>query len=129
MARVLGWGAAFDDEAQLINVLEKMEHAQIKMLDRYVELLLLCTACGPPLVIAVYWSVNEVRGKRCFAAPNWCDSCGSLQRYVRQTMHSQRAAALIRRRKPMLRIRWRARRLTDTNRFVIVLSVCLRRGH
>ena len=36
LARVLGWGAIFDDDAQLTGVLEKMEHAQIKMLDRFV---------------------------------------------------------------------------------------------
>ena len=34
MARVLGWGAAFDDDTQLPAALEKFEHAQIKMLDR-----------------------------------------------------------------------------------------------
>ena len=34
LARVLGWGAAFDDDTQLPAVLEKIEHAQIKMLDR-----------------------------------------------------------------------------------------------
>ncbi|XP_025079180.1 diacylglycerol kinase delta-like isoform X4 [Pomacea canaliculata] len=35
LARVLGWGAAFDDDTQLPAVLEKLEHAQIKMLDRW----------------------------------------------------------------------------------------------
>lgn len=35
LARVLGWGSAFDDDTQLPAVLEKMEHAQIKMLDRW----------------------------------------------------------------------------------------------
>ena len=34
LARVLGWGPIFDDDTQLPAVLEKMEHAQIKMLDR-----------------------------------------------------------------------------------------------
>ena len=34
LARVLGWGAAFDDDTQLPAALEKFEHAQIKMLDR-----------------------------------------------------------------------------------------------
>ena len=37
LARVLGWGAIFDDDAQLPSVLERMEHAQIKMLDRLVS--------------------------------------------------------------------------------------------
>ena len=35
MARVLGWGSAFDDDTQLPAILERMEHAQIKMLDRW----------------------------------------------------------------------------------------------
>ncbi|CAH1781221.1 unnamed protein product [Owenia fusiformis] len=35
LARVLGWGAAFDDDTQIPTVLEKLEHAQIKMLDRW----------------------------------------------------------------------------------------------
>lgn len=35
LARVLGWGSAFDDEAQLAAFLEKLDHAQIKMLDRW----------------------------------------------------------------------------------------------
>ncbi|XP_046342840.1 diacylglycerol kinase delta-like isoform X3 [Haliotis rufescens] len=35
LARVLGWGAAFDDDTQLPAALEKLEHAQIKMLDRW----------------------------------------------------------------------------------------------
>lgn len=34
LARVLGWGAAFDDDTQLPHVIDRMEHAQIKMLDR-----------------------------------------------------------------------------------------------
>ncbi|XP_052783557.1 diacylglycerol kinase delta-like isoform X2 [Mya arenaria] len=35
LARVLGWGSAFDDDTQLPAILEKMEHSQIKMLDRW----------------------------------------------------------------------------------------------
>nr|KAG5687022.1 hypothetical protein BaRGS_016492 [Batillaria attramentaria] len=35
LARVLGWGAAFDDDTQLPAALEKLEHSQIKMLDRW----------------------------------------------------------------------------------------------
>ncbi|KAK2151392.1 hypothetical protein LSH36_365g05036 [Paralvinella palmiformis] len=34
LARVLGWGSAFDDDTELSPVLDKLEHAQIKMLDR-----------------------------------------------------------------------------------------------
>lgn len=35
LARVLGMGTAFDDDSQLPSVLEQLEHAQIKMLDRW----------------------------------------------------------------------------------------------
>ncbi|XP_060578778.1 diacylglycerol kinase delta-like isoform X3 [Ruditapes philippinarum] len=35
LARVLGWGSAFDDDTQLPAILEKLEHSQIKMLDRW----------------------------------------------------------------------------------------------
>ena len=34
LAQILGWGASFDDDAQLPSVLDQLEHAQIKMLDR-----------------------------------------------------------------------------------------------
>jgi len=37
LARVLGWGSAFDDDTQLPAILEKLEHSQIKMLDRYSD--------------------------------------------------------------------------------------------
>ncbi|XP_074657542.1 diacylglycerol kinase delta-like isoform X2 [Tubulanus polymorphus] len=35
LARVLGWGSTFDDDTQLVSFIEKLEHAQIKMLDRW----------------------------------------------------------------------------------------------
>ncbi|XP_063428403.1 diacylglycerol kinase delta-like isoform X2 [Mytilus trossulus] len=35
LARVLGWGSTFDAETQLPVILEKLEHSQIKMLDRW----------------------------------------------------------------------------------------------
>lgn len=38
LARVLGWGSTFDAETQLPVILEKLEHSQIKMLDRSVLL-------------------------------------------------------------------------------------------
>jgi len=38
LARVLGWGSTFDDETMLPAILEKLEHSQIKMLDRYIGL-------------------------------------------------------------------------------------------
>lgn len=34
LARVLGWGSACDDDAQLPQILEKLERAGTKMLDR-----------------------------------------------------------------------------------------------
>lgn len=36
LSRVLGWTAAFDDDGLLPLMLDRMEHAQIKMLDRSV---------------------------------------------------------------------------------------------
>ena len=34
LARVLGWGGLCDDDAQLLQILEKLERATTKMLDR-----------------------------------------------------------------------------------------------
>lgn len=34
LARVLGWGSLCDDDTQLLQVLEKLERATTKMLDR-----------------------------------------------------------------------------------------------
>lgn len=36
LARVLGWGSACDDDTQLPQILEKLERASTKMLDRSV---------------------------------------------------------------------------------------------
>lgn len=36
LARVLGWGSAFDDDTNLPHVLERYERATTKMLDRQV---------------------------------------------------------------------------------------------
>lgn len=38
LARVLGWGPSCDDDAQLPQILEKLERASTKMLDRYKHL-------------------------------------------------------------------------------------------
>ena len=38
LSRVLGCGAKFDDESQLPVIMEQLEHAQIKMLDRFESL-------------------------------------------------------------------------------------------
>ena len=38
LSRVLGWGAKFDDESQLPVIMEQLEHAQIKMLDRSADI-------------------------------------------------------------------------------------------
>lgn len=35
LARVLGWGPSCDDDTQLPQILEKLERASTKMLDRY----------------------------------------------------------------------------------------------
>lgn len=38
LARVLGWGSACDDDTQLPQILEKLERASTKMLDRWVAI-------------------------------------------------------------------------------------------
>lgn len=38
LARVLGWGSACDDDTQLPQILEKLERASTKMLDRWVTI-------------------------------------------------------------------------------------------
>lgn len=43
LARVLGWGSSYDDDTQLPQILEKLERASTKMLDRYEPVL--CSAC------------------------------------------------------------------------------------
>ena len=48
LARVLGWGSAFDDDTQLPAALERLEQAQIKMLDRCV----LCSVLYSKEIIA-----------------------------------------------------------------------------
>ena len=35
MARVMGWGARFDDEEKIPNILTDMEHSSFKLLDRW----------------------------------------------------------------------------------------------
>ncbi|NXR07357.1 DGKD kinase, partial [Semnornis frantzii] len=49
LARVLGWGSACDDDTQLPQILEKLERASTKMLDRSNKSYSLgrqvCTAC------------------------------------------------------------------------------------
>lgn len=42
LARVLGWGPSCDDDTQLPQILEKLERASTKMLDRYTERTLAC---------------------------------------------------------------------------------------
>uniref|UniRef100_A0A8C8VQX3 Diacylglycerol kinase n=1 Tax=Pelusios castaneus TaxID=367368 RepID=A0A8C8VQX3_9SAUR len=42
LARVLGWGSLCDDDTQLLQVLEKLERATTKMLDRMVRPLMKC---------------------------------------------------------------------------------------
>uniref|UniRef100_A0A8B9H9H9 Diacylglycerol kinase n=1 Tax=Astyanax mexicanus TaxID=7994 RepID=A0A8B9H9H9_ASTMX len=47
LARVLGWGAACDDDTQLPQILEKLERASTKMLDRSVGVLFICSVLIP----------------------------------------------------------------------------------
>lgn len=44
LARVLGWGPSCDDDTQLPQILEKLERASTKMLDRYKHLTLIDTS-------------------------------------------------------------------------------------
>lgn len=44
LARVLGWGPSCDDDTQLPQILEKLERASTKMLDRYKHLTSIETA-------------------------------------------------------------------------------------
>lgn len=44
LARVLGWGPSCDDDTQLPQILEKLERASTKMLDRYKYLTSIETA-------------------------------------------------------------------------------------
>lgn len=44
LARVLGWGPSCDDDTQLPQILEKLERASTKMLDRYRHLTSIETA-------------------------------------------------------------------------------------
>lgn len=49
LARVLGWGSACDDDTQLPQILEKLERASTKMLDRSVCVLKVAvTVCHSP---------------------------------------------------------------------------------
>uniref|UniRef100_A0A8B9ISG0 Diacylglycerol kinase n=1 Tax=Amazona collaria TaxID=241587 RepID=A0A8B9ISG0_9PSIT len=56
LARVLGWGSACDDDTQLPQILEKLERASTKMLDRWVTItntlkscLTFFLLCPPPV--------------------------------------------------------------------------------
>lgn len=44
LARVLGWGPSCDDDTQLPQILEKLERASTKMLDRYKHITSIETA-------------------------------------------------------------------------------------
>jgi len=54
LSRVLGWGAKFDDESQLPVIMEQLEHAQIKMLDRY-----LMTRCRRFLIVVIITGIGS----------------------------------------------------------------------
>ena len=61
LARVLGWGAVFDDDTQLPTVLEKMEHAQIKMLDRW-SILAYEASMPPPRKVSQQVGQHHLQG-------------------------------------------------------------------
>ncbi|NXA32543.1 DGKD kinase, partial [Eudromia elegans] len=48
LARVLGWGSLCDDDTQLLQILEKLERATTKMLDRWVVLTYEAPKQSPP---------------------------------------------------------------------------------
>nr|XP_033802363.1 diacylglycerol kinase kappa isoform X1 [Geotrypetes seraphini] len=50
LARVLGWGSLCDDDAQLLQILEKMERATTKMLDRWSILTYESPKHSPPCI-------------------------------------------------------------------------------
>ncbi|KAG7251406.1 hypothetical protein CRUP_013476, partial [Coryphaenoides rupestris] len=50
LARVLGWGGLCDDDAQLLQILEKLERATTKMLDRWSVLTYEVPGKGSPVV-------------------------------------------------------------------------------
>ncbi|NWH80735.1 DGKD kinase, partial [Piaya cayana] len=48
LARVLGWGSLCDDDTQLLQILEKLERATTKMLDRWSVLTYEAPKQSPP---------------------------------------------------------------------------------
>ncbi|KAL7979627.1 hypothetical protein Chor_004785 [Crotalus horridus] len=50
LARVLGWGSLCDDDTQLLQVLEKLERATTKMLDRWSVLTYEAPKQSPPVL-------------------------------------------------------------------------------
>uniref|UniRef100_A0A8C0HF59 diacylglycerol kinase (ATP) n=1 Tax=Buteo japonicus TaxID=224669 RepID=A0A8C0HF59_9AVES len=54
LARVLGWGSLCDDDTQLLQILEKLERATTKMLDRWSVLTYEAPKQSPPAQISHY---------------------------------------------------------------------------
>uniref|UniRef100_A0A671PM54 Diacylglycerol kinase n=1 Tax=Sinocyclocheilus anshuiensis TaxID=1608454 RepID=A0A671PM54_9TELE len=54
LARVLGWGGLCDDDAQLLQILEKLESATTKMLDRWSVMTYEVPTKQTPAIIAQY---------------------------------------------------------------------------
>uniref|UniRef100_A0A8C3T8R6 Diacylglycerol kinase n=1 Tax=Chelydra serpentina TaxID=8475 RepID=A0A8C3T8R6_CHESE len=62
LARVLGWGSLCDDDTQLLQVLEKLERASTKMLDRWSVLTYEAPKQSPPAI------KEEENGDSCIQA-------------------------------------------------------------
>uniref|UniRef100_A0A8C0G9T6 Diacylglycerol kinase n=1 Tax=Chelonoidis abingdonii TaxID=106734 RepID=A0A8C0G9T6_CHEAB len=62
LARVLGWGSLCDDNTQLLQVLEKLERASTKMLDRWSVLTYEAPKQSPPAI------KEEENGESCIQA-------------------------------------------------------------
>uniref|UniRef100_F6X7U1 Diacylglycerol kinase n=1 Tax=Xenopus tropicalis TaxID=8364 RepID=F6X7U1_XENTR len=68
LARVLGWGSLCDDDAQLLQILEKLERATTKMLDRWSILTYESPKHSPPAIR------EEENGEAKFQISQYADS-------------------------------------------------------
>lgn len=64
LARVLGWGSACDDDTQLPQILEKLERASTKMLDRWVTIIKVLPCSR------VVWTYHFRRGGQLLVLPS-----------------------------------------------------------
>uniref|UniRef100_A0A5F8GL32 Diacylglycerol kinase n=1 Tax=Monodelphis domestica TaxID=13616 RepID=A0A5F8GL32_MONDO len=63
LARVLGWGSLCDDDTQLLQILEKMERATTKMLDRYTAPSLISVPSGSSVPQLLFMRGHEQNQK------------------------------------------------------------------